>query len=151
MMQSVNLGYQNIVTKDERNFVNDVFKNAQKDVKNQEVRNSDWSLSAAQSCLARDLVTAGPEEAGLIMVKMNFIQEQMNGNLKVDSDISTQSTTNKCDIISAKGDKKVKDAELVKAYGDSAGHVINEVTGLAENTIGIIKDFKTGENINIVA
>ena len=30
MMQSVNLGYQNIVTKDERNFVNDVFKKCTK-------------------------------------------------------------------------------------------------------------------------
>lgn len=151
MMQGINLGFQNVITKGENRFNNSVFKTAQKDVTKQEVRNADWGLSAAQSCLARDLVTANPEEAGLIMEKMEFIQSQMNKNLKVDSDIYSQTTSDKCGVITAKGDAKAKKADLVRAYGDSAGHVINEVSNLAENTVGVIKEISPGEFLNIVS
>ena len=143
MINGLGYGYKNIVTKSEHKFNNSVFKNAQKDVRKQEVRDADWGLAAAQSCLARDLVTAGPEEAGLIMDKLEFVSKHLNENMQVDSDISSKLSADKCEVMKVKADTKASQAEYVKALGNTATQVAGQVSKVASDVTGLIDPIKS--------
>lgn len=148
MINGLGYGYKNIVTKGEHKFNNSVFKNAQKDVKKQEVRDADWGLAAAQSCLARDLVTAGPEEAGLIMDKLEFVSKHLNENMQVDSDILSKLSADKREVMKVKADTKASQAEYVKALGDTTTQVIGGVTKAANDVSDLVNPLK---GIDIIA
>ena len=123
--------------KADNNFVDKTFEYAQKGVRNSQVetRWGDWGLYAAYNCLAKQLVSASPEESEDIMARMTFIQNQMNENLKVDGSLNTQEMSDKCLKYDAKAKLYPAQAELIKAGTDSASQLISD-------TKGIIKDIK---------
>ena len=141
-MNGIAYGYRNVVTNNEKKFVDGVFKKAQDTVKKQEVRDADWGLAAAQTCLARDLVTAGPEEAGLIMDKIEFVSKHLNENIQVDSDILSRQASDKREAIKAKADSKASQAEYVKALGDTTTQVIGGVTKAANDVSDLVNPLK---------
>lgn len=114
-----------------------VFEDARKDVRKSEVRDADWGLLAAQTCLAKDLVTADEQQTQLIKDKMNFINKQMNDNLNVDSLILTTANDGKCKKYAAKADAKAQlypgRIELLRAGTDSAMNLVNGATDVMKN------------------
>ncbi|MBQ3641064.1 hypothetical protein II906_03950 [bacterium] len=120
------------MSKDEK-FVDQTFATAQKEVKKSEVRDADWGLYAAQTCLAKQLVNASPEETELIKEKMNFIQAQMNDNLKQDSTIFINENASKLDKYAAKAQMYPGRVQLIKAGGDAAVNVLKGASGLVND------------------
>ena len=120
---STGYGYENCVSRKERKMDEKIFKDAQRAVRRSEVRNADWGLYAAQNCLARDLVNATPDEMGLIIDKMNFIQSHMNSNLQLDNSLY-------CDKIHAKSDASNSRAQVIKASADATSNVVKSAADL---------------------
>lgn len=146
------------VSKADRKFNEKVFHDCQKNVKSSEVRDADWGLWAAQTCLAKDLVEAkNPEEAKLIVAKMNFIQTLINQNMDQDQDIYTKETKDKCNLIITKADAKAKvlpgRAVVIAAGGNAATEMIDSTAKLADSTINLVKTVKTPvvANLDLVA
>ena len=121
------------ITRQEARFVDSTFKQELKHnrQKNTVRRNDDNGYGAALTCLARDMVTATPEEARLIAAKMNFIQNLINHNLLTDANIRTQKNNDSCAMIEAKSDAYTKKAphqnELIKTTADSFVDVVDTV------------------------
>ena len=113
MVQNVSLipanqYYKNVVTRRELRGDEKVFDNAEKLVKKDKVRNSDYGLVAAQTCLARDFVNADVDEARLLAAKMAFVHNIMKDNLASD-------TSRYCDEARAKVELMPAKAELSRS------------------------------------
>ncbi len=93
---------KNVVTRHERKLDEGVFDNAEKLVKKDKVRNSDYGLVAAQTCLARDFVNADLEEARLLAAKMAFVHQLMDENLAADASRANERIRTKTEQIPAK-------------------------------------------------
>lgn len=123
------------ITSQESKFINSTFKQELKSSrqKNTVRRNDDNGYGAALTCLARDMVTASPEEATLIAAKMKFIQNLVNQNIQTDANIRTQGNDDKRAMIESKSDAFAKkaphQAELIKTTRDSFNDVVDTVTG----------------------
>ena len=154
MVYALTLGCTNNVTPYERKFNDKVFQDCQKRVKCTEVRDADWGLFAAQTCLARDLVTASKEEAGLIVAKMNFLQNIINQNMEQDQDIFTRETNDKVHILTAKADAKARvipaRAQAIKTTADAASELIDSTSTLADSSLKVIREVKQPK-LNLVA
>ena len=122
------------ITKQESRFINSTFKQELKAgrQKNTVRRNDDNGYGAALTCLARDMVTATPEEATLIAAKKNFIQNLVNQNIQTDANIRTQKNDDTRAMIESKSDAFAKkaphQAELIKATSDGFTDVVDTVS-----------------------
>ncbi len=128
---SANPYYKNVVTRRERKLDEEVFENAEKLVKKDNVRNSDYGLVAAQTCLARDFVNADVEEACLLAAKMEFVHRLMDENLSADASRANERIRTKTDQIPAK-------VELSKVRGD------NFSTAIKSGSDGLSTILKSG-------
>ncbi len=154
MIDKISGGYYSLPTKTDNNFVDKTFDYAQKGVKNSkvEVRWGDWGLYAAYNCLAKQLVTASPEEAKEIMERMTFIQNQMNENLKVDGSLSTQEVSDKCLKYDAKAKLYPAQAQLIKAGSDSASRLVSDAAGVIKEVKPVVDAAKgTAQVLELVA
>ena len=109
--------YKNVVTAHELKLDEGVFKNAEKLVKKDKVRNSDYGLVAAQTCLARDFVNADADEARLLAAKMAFVHQLMDENLASDA-------SRDCEKIRVNGEQIPAKTELSKARSEGLSSVI---------------------------
>ena len=150
----VKYGFNNIVTSRERAFNNQVFNNAEKTVKKTpELRNSDYGIQAAQTCLYRDLVEAPADEAGLIMKKIEFLDGIQTEHVKLDTEVgsyeSRYRTDNKCDLIRTRSEAAVtrseaaaNKTEYVRAVGEAAKNTVDGVGGVIKDTTGLVSEVK---------
>ena len=135
------------ITKEEAKFINSTFKKEQKYDRqlSTQRRNDDNGYNAAITCLARDMVTATPEEAYLIAAKINFFQNLINYNLQLDADLKSQKNSDSRMMIETKTDAYTKKApyqtELLKSASNSFSDVADTVTKLA-STADIISAIK---------
>ena len=124
----------------ESSFNDRVFQDSRKSVKKSEVRDADWGLYAAQTCLAKALVTASPEESKLIAQKMNFIQNIINQNMEQDQDIYSREMNDKGKLIIIKADAKSKTLPLKTDFiRTSAAGVVD----VANTSVKLMKEVKT--------
>ena len=146
MVQSVSLipatasnqYYKNVVTRHERKLDEDVFDNAEKLVKKDKVRNSDYGLIAAQTCMARDFVNADVDESRLLAAKMEFIHQLMAENLEADASRDIERTRIKTEQIPAR-------IELSRVRGDNLSSAIKSSSDGLSTVIKSGGDFiKTG-------
>ena len=134
MNSCLNDVYVNRVSRQERNTDEKVFRDAQKMMKKSEVRNADWSMEAAQDCLARDLVNCNADEFAFITAKLDYIQNYMNNNLATDNNLNCNTLKTKAEIMPAK-------TEAVKTYG-------NVATNILDSSAELVKTIKP---LNLVA
>ncbi|MBQ9246448.1 hypothetical protein IJ182_09300 [bacterium] len=135
------------LSKADKKFNEKVFHDCQKTVKKAEVRDADWGLYAAQTCLAKDLVSASPDQAKLIVAKMHFLQTLINQNMEQDQDIYTRENSDKCHLIITKADAKTKvlpaRATVISASGNAVSSVIDSTAKLADSSTELVKTVKT--------
>ena len=133
MVQALNSNYSGYLSPRENKFNEKVFHDCQKNVKKSEVRDADWGLYAAQTCLAKSLVSASPEETELVMKKMDYVQKLINQNMEQDQDIFSREMKDKGTFIITKAEAKSKvlpaRAELIKASGDTTVKLLDSATG----------------------
>ena len=121
------------ITKREERFIDATFKEELKRSRQNATtrRNDDNGYGAALTCLARDMVTATPEEAALIAAKINFIQNQINQNLRTDANLRTQRNDDSRAMIETKSSayarKAPRRAEVIKATTDGLVDVVDSV------------------------
>ncbi len=143
--------YTNYISKKDAKFYDRVFRDCQKNVKNTEVRDADWGIYAAQTCLARDLVYAtSKEEADFLKNNLDYLKEYINGNMAQDQKICREDEedarlkmTAQADAqatkISAKADAKAKTlpatSELIKTTPESAKEVLDSSAKLVKEVI----------------
>lgn len=127
------------ITKKEEKYIDSTFKQELKRDRQKSTvrRNDDNGYGAALTCLARDMVTATPEEATLIAAKMNFIQNLVNQNLQTDANIRTQKNSDSRAMIETKSDAYAKkapcQAELMRTASSSLSDVTNSVEKIASS------------------
>ncbi len=131
----------NRVTRNEIKFNDKVFRDCQKNVKTSEVRDADWGLYAAQTCLAKDLTTASEEETKLIMSKMDYLQNIINANMNQDQRIWREDEEDKRSLIETKANAQATTlpakSDLIKTTSDSAEKVI-------KSSAELVKEVKPG-------
>lgn len=141
-------------------FNEKVFKQSQRNVKSSEVRDADWGLYAAQTCLAKDLVSANPDEARLITAKMKFIQDIINQNMQLDEDIFIKDEDQKIKKINAKADAKVKviptRAAAIAGTLNAGSNAVDTLANAAIKSTDLINTIKnpamaTGSKLSLVA
>lgn len=144
-VQSVGKNLSHVSLK-ESSFNDRVFRDSRKSVRKSEVRDADWGLYAAQTCLAKALVTASPEDSKLIAQKMNFIQNIINQNMEQDQDIYSREMDDKGKLIIIKADAKSKTIPLkTDLVRTSAASVVD----VANSSVKIMKEVKNPK-LNIV-
>ncbi len=155
MINSVSIAQTPHITPAERKYINDTFRDAKKRVKGTEVRDADYALYAAQSCLAKELVKANKEESGLIVAKMNYLQNIINQNMEQDQDIYSREMKDKSGFILTKAEAKSKvlpaRAELIRATADSSSQVLDSVSGLTNNALDFVQNIKSPAKLELVA
>jgi hypothetical protein len=138
-------------------FNDKVFNDCQKNVSKAEVRDADWGLYAAQTCLAKDLVNATPDEARLITAKMGFIQNIINQNMAMDEDIFIKDEDQKIKRITAKADAKVKvipaRAAAIAGTLNAGSNAVDTLSNAAVKSTELINTIKKpmGGKIDLVA
>lgn len=127
------------ITEKEEKFINKTFKQTIKPSHQKETarRNDDAGVEAAVTCLARDLVTANYDESKLIIAKMSFLQQFMNGNLQTDSEILSKRNNDKISLIIAKSDATSKTApakvQVIDAFGNNASKILDSTGNAVAN------------------
>ena len=138
-------------------FNEKVFNDCQKSVSKSEVRDADWGLYAAQTCLAKDLVSANPEEARLITAKMRFIQDIINQNMDQDENIFIKDKEQEIKHINAKADAKVRvipvRAAAIAGTLNAGTNAVDKISDAAVKSTELINTLKnpTGGKVNLVA
>ena len=155
MINNVSFAQTSRITPSEANYINKTFRDAQKRVKGTEVRDADYALYAAQSCLAKDLVKANEDETKLIITKMDYLQNIINQNMEQDQDIFSRELKDKGGFILTKAEAKSKilpaRAEVIRGTGESASQVINSISDLANNSKDFIVATRTPKGLELVA
>ena len=122
------------ITKKEQKFIDKTFERELQTGRQKSTvrRNDDNGYGAALTCLARDMVTATPEETRLIAAKMNFLQMMINQNIQTDAGIKTQQNEDYRALITTKSDaytaKAPHQVEIIKATAGGVNDVVNTVT-----------------------
>ena len=129
-----------LVAQNKNNAFNDkVFRDCRKSVKKSEVRDADWALYAAQSCLSRAFVTAPRPQADLIAQKMLFIQGLLNKNIEQDQDIYSREMKDKSDYLLAKADAKAKTLPVTTDFVKTSTAAAVDV---ANSSLSVIREIK---------
>ena len=144
-VQSVGNIYPKISPK-ETAFNNQVFKTCKKNILPTELRDGDAYLYAAQGCLARAFVTAPPDQAKLIALKMSFLQSLINNNIEQDQSVYSREMADKSSLIMAKANAKAKTMPLTTDLVRTSTHAAVDV---ANSSAQLIKQIKT-PSLNLV-
>ena len=145
-MLGISANNYRVISPSQNKFIEKVFKDCSKNVYRSEVRDADWGLYAAQTCMAKDLITATPEEADLIKEKMEFIQNIINQNMKMDEDIFILDEDQKRQLIHAQADAKAKvlpaRAALITDTLKATSGAMDSASNLAVNSTKAIANAK---------